>query len=277
MKGKRGCRFGCFHIEMTRDDAGKSKVKCHKGWPRVHKASFSRLQYDTQDLMQLEEFKNENPHVFQAQRDHPFEGMSNPVAQVVMRCNVDVKYLGRAFAEDDLDKFCNGSFSAGIAVDASTTESSMATAEVAAGASAKRAREFLEQYDAKYVEMKEPRTCFMTSSSDLSRSASFSVAAGLKAQKLLQESRKEKEQQLVDASDDEMMPDVSVPVEVPVDIAPEMCVTSVSPADMALGLLQQRLPTRQASGFYEISVDQYSIQCLCCGDCPVAKALDQSR
>lgn len=132
MKGKRGCRFGCFHIEMTRDDAGKSKVKCHKGWPRVQKASFSRLQYDTQDLMQLEEFKNENPHVFQAQRDHPFEGMSNPVAQVVMRCNVDVKYLGRAFAEDDLDKFCNGSFSAGIAVDASTTESSMATAEVAA-------------------------------------------------------------------------------------------------------------------------------------------------
>ena len=125
-------------------------------------------------------------------------------------------------------------------------------------ASAKRAREFLEQYDAKYVEMKEPRTCFMTSSSDLSRSASFSVASGLKSQKLLQESRKEKDEQLVDVSDDEMMPDVSIPVDVPVDIAPEMYVTSVSPADMALSLLQQRLPTRQASGLYEISVDQYS-------------------
>lgn len=34
--------------------------------------------------------------------------MSNPVAQVIMRCNVDVKYLGRAFAEDDLAKFSGG-------------------------------------------------------------------------------------------------------------------------------------------------------------------------
>eukprot|EP00435_Cladocopium_sp_Y103_P034891 s3736_g9.t1 len=36
--------------------------------------------------------------------------MSNPVAQVVMRCTVDVKYLGRAFAEDDLARFCDGTF-----------------------------------------------------------------------------------------------------------------------------------------------------------------------
>ena len=71
----------------------------------MQKAGFSRLQYETEDLAQVEEFKNENPHVFQAQRDHPFEGMSNPVAQVVMRCNVDVKYIGRAFAEEDLMKF----------------------------------------------------------------------------------------------------------------------------------------------------------------------------
>ena len=56
----------------------------------------------------MEEFKNENPHVFRAQRDHPFEGMSNPVAQTVMRCNVDVKYIGRTFAEADLLKFCDG-------------------------------------------------------------------------------------------------------------------------------------------------------------------------
>eukprot|EP00435_Cladocopium_sp_Y103_P043159 s4006_g12.t1 len=91
VKGKRGCRFGCFHIELTREDDGKTKVCCRKGWPRVPRASFSRLQHVTTNLEQLEEFKNENPHVFQAQRDHPFEGMSNPVAQVVMRCNVDVK------------------------------------------------------------------------------------------------------------------------------------------------------------------------------------------
>ena len=105
VKGKRGCRFGCFHIELIKDDEGKQKTLCRKGWPRVQKAGFSRLQYETEDLAQAEEFKNENPHVFQAQRDHPFEGMSNPVAQVVMRCNVDVKYIGRAFAEEDLMKF----------------------------------------------------------------------------------------------------------------------------------------------------------------------------
>lgn len=105
VKGKRGCRFGCFHIELIKDDEGKQKTLCRKGWPRVQKAGFSRLQYETEDLAQVEEFKNENPHVFQAQRDHPFEGMSNPVAQVVMRCNVDVKYIGRAFAEEDLMKF----------------------------------------------------------------------------------------------------------------------------------------------------------------------------
>ena len=111
MKGKRGCRFGCFHIELIKDAEGKQKTICKKGWPRVQKACFSRLQYETEDLARQEEFKNENPHVFQAQRDHPFEGMSNPVAQVVMRCNVDVKYIGRAFAEEDLNKFCDGSMS----------------------------------------------------------------------------------------------------------------------------------------------------------------------
>jgi hypothetical protein len=65
-------------------------------------------------LARQEEFKNENPHVFQAQRDHPVAGMSNPVAQVVMRGNVDVKYIGRAFAEEDLNKFCDGSMSSDV-------------------------------------------------------------------------------------------------------------------------------------------------------------------
>ena len=114
MKGKRGCRFGCFHIELIKDAEGKQKTICKKGWPRVQKACFSRLQYETDDLARQEEFKNENPHVFQTQRDHPFEGMSNPVAQVVMRCNVDVKYIGRAFAEEDLSKFCDGSISSDV-------------------------------------------------------------------------------------------------------------------------------------------------------------------
>lgn len=64
-----------------------------------------KLPHDTSDLKLLEDFKNENPHVFQARRDHPFEGMSNPAAQAVMRCNVDVKYLGRCFADEDLARF----------------------------------------------------------------------------------------------------------------------------------------------------------------------------
>ena len=55
-------------------------------------------------LEEEEAMKNENPHVFQPQWDHPFEGMSNPIAQVSMRCNVDVKYLGRGFCDADLQK-----------------------------------------------------------------------------------------------------------------------------------------------------------------------------
>ena len=119
VKGKRGCRFGCFHIELKTEEDDKTKVLCRKGWPRVRRARFSRLQYETKDLQILEEFKNENPHVFQAQRDHPFEGMSNPFAQVFMRCNVDVKYLGRAFAAEDLTRFCDGT----LDLAAVTTES----------------------------------------------------------------------------------------------------------------------------------------------------------
>jgi len=32
---------------------------------------------------------------FSPVRDHPFEGMSHPTPQVLLRCNCDVKYLGR--------------------------------------------------------------------------------------------------------------------------------------------------------------------------------------
>ena len=35
MKGKRGCRFGCFHVEMILGKEDKPKVLCRKGWPRV--------------------------------------------------------------------------------------------------------------------------------------------------------------------------------------------------------------------------------------------------
>ena len=88
----------------TQDD-GQEKVhiRCYKGWPRVPEPGFAALPRDGDALPQQEAAKNESPHVFQPQRDHPFEGMSNPTAQACMRCNVDVKYLGRSLCSDDLD------------------------------------------------------------------------------------------------------------------------------------------------------------------------------
>ena len=61
----------------------------------------------------------------------------------------------------------------------------------------------------------------------------------------------------MDASDDDMLLGTSGLVEIPVDLAPERFVCVTSPADMALELLQQRLPTRQTDGSFQISPDQY--------------------
>ena len=106
-KGKRGCRFGCFHLELVSDmdasGAEKVRIKCCKGWPRVPQARFAALPRSRDALPQQEASKNESPHVFQPQRDHPFEGMSSPIAQACMRCSVDVKYLGRALCSEDLE------------------------------------------------------------------------------------------------------------------------------------------------------------------------------
>ena len=68
---------------------------------------------------------------------------------------------------------------------------------------------------------------------------------------------KEKDEKLMDASEDEFLPGNASLLEVPVGMAPETEVLVLSPADMALRLLQQRLPTRQADGTYQISPDQY--------------------
>ena len=126
------------------------------------------------------------------------------------------------------------------------------------GASTKRSREFLHQYGEKYLEMKEPRSCVRPGDVDLRRCDRFNVVSGLKAQKTLQESRKEKEEQMMDASDEELMPGDAGIVDLPVDIAPEVFVSSLSPAEVALRLVQQRLPTLQPNGDYEISKDQYN-------------------
>ncbi|CAL1153389.1 unnamed protein product [Cladocopium goreaui] len=126
-----------------------------------------------------------------------------------------------------------------------------------ASASTKRSEEFLRQYGGKYLDMKESRPCARAPDTDVQRRATFNVVAGLKAQKFLQESRKEKDEKLMDASKDEFLPGNASLLEVPVSMAPETEVLVLSPADMALRLLQQRLPTRQADGTYQISPDQY--------------------
>ncbi|CAK9066277.1 unnamed protein product [Durusdinium trenchii] len=132
------------------------------------------------------------------------------------------------------------------------------TAAGRTSASTKRSREFLHQYGGKYLDMKESRMCAMPSAADVKRGGGFDVVSGFKTQKLLQDSRKEKEEQLMDVSEDEMLPGTSGVVAVPVDLAPEAWVATVSPAEMATQLLQQRLPMRQLDGAYEISKDQYS-------------------
>ena len=79
------------------------KLKYCSGWPRSKQAHFVRISQEADSDAAVEETKNELSHVLQMQRDHPFEGSSNPVAQVTLRCNVDVKYLGRGIATEDLE------------------------------------------------------------------------------------------------------------------------------------------------------------------------------
>ena len=80
----------------------RKKLKYCSGWPRSKQAHFVRISQEADSDAAVEETKNELSHVLQMQRDHPFEGSSNPVAQVTLRCNVDVKYLGRGIATEDL-------------------------------------------------------------------------------------------------------------------------------------------------------------------------------
>ena len=137
-------------------------------------------------------------------------------------------------------------------------ESASSTGPGRVGASTKRSREFLHQYGEKYLEMRAPRACARPGDTDLGCCSRFSVASGLKAQKTLQEGRKEKEEKMMDASDDELLPGAAGVVDVPVDMAPDIFTTCLSPAELALRLVQQRLPTLRADGRYEISKDQYN-------------------
>ena len=84
------------------------KLKYCSGWPRSKQVHFVRIPQEDDPDAAVEETKNELSHVLQMERDHPFEGSSNPVAQITLRCNVDVKYLGRGIAAGDLELFAKG-------------------------------------------------------------------------------------------------------------------------------------------------------------------------
>ena len=94
-----------MHLEISdpREVGGKKVKQKFKGWPRVRVAQFQPNIVTTPNMDNAREEAacNENPHVFSPVRDHPFEGMSHPTPQVLLRCNCDVKYLGRGISEED--------------------------------------------------------------------------------------------------------------------------------------------------------------------------------
>lgn len=102
------CRFGCVHLEISEPkEPGGKRIKIKKkGWPRISCARFQPIiseERQKEDVVAEEAACNENPHVFMPRRDHPFEGMSHPTPQVTLRCNCDVKYLGRGISEEDFE------------------------------------------------------------------------------------------------------------------------------------------------------------------------------
>ena len=107
--------------------------------------------------------------------------MSNPVAQTVMRCNVDVKYIGRTFAEADLSKFCDGTVDEELGLEVPVSASSpsglsgsglreMELKDPAPGSSARAAQAATEIWI--------PITAVAASSSDLPHVES-AIATGL--------------------------------------------------------------------------------------------------
>ena len=84
----------------------RGKYLCR--WLLNQSADQKDVPQEAQHFPVLEEQQNENPHVFWPQCDHPFEGMSHPVPQVVLRCKVDVKVLARGVEQEDLSRFASG-------------------------------------------------------------------------------------------------------------------------------------------------------------------------
>ena len=73
-KGKRGCRFGWFDLELVTDaDASGAelvRIKRRKGWPRAHEARFAALPRAQDSPAQQEASKNESPRERPSLRRH---------------------------------------------------------------------------------------------------------------------------------------------------------------------------------------------------------------
>ena len=141
-------------------------------------------------------------------------------------------------------------------------------------ASTQRATEFVKQYAEKYVEIQRPRACHREDASgDVPMSMPLrqgDIHMGLKHQSNLLEARKEKDVQAGAESDDEFTTHISSR-EIEAGVAPFARVLTLSPAEKAMQLLQQKLPVvtdvvanvaAVASGAvsnFAISGDQYNV------------------
>ena len=141
-------------------------------------------------------------------------------------------------------------------------------------ASTQRATEFVKQYAEKYVEIQRPRACHREDASgDVPMSMPLrqgDIHMGLKHQSNLLEARKEKDVQAGAESDHEFTTHISSR-EIEAGVAPFARVLTLSPAEKAMQLLQQKLPVvtdvvtdvaAVASGSvsnFAISGDQYNV------------------
>ena len=127
-----------------------------------------------------------------------------------------------------------------------------------ASASAKRSLEFVKQYAEKHKELQEPRSCVRQAEAGAASCSAQQVHHGLQKQKALQEIRKEVELGNVEDMDDEVDEHVRKRI-VEAGVAPSAEVLTLSPAEKALQLVQQRLPVAQRVPRKEAAVSGGSV------------------
>ena len=136
----------------------------------------------------------------------------------------------------------------------------------------------MKQYATKYEELQQPRSCLRGREIDSKTSTTQEVLSGLQQQKALQESRKDAELGQAHDTDDECVGHISTR-DVEAGLAPVAAALTLSPAEKALQLVQQKLPvlqsTHQDGAEYAISPDQYNAVILAIA--PFAAPVEQSQ